>query len=257
MWFTGSKFRTATSEIWRLSRALPISIWGCIGSLSSELQILIWGFFGSATLLLIFIGLHVARSSVIGLPTQWLWVSSVPLFLALIVGGYIAKIKGPIEVEFAPQLRNLPYRPPIIDMAKFASGAIPESTTPGMHPAPEWGVAREKEYKRTRQFSLVHVYQPSERPGQRFDVAIYLARHVRGSKRDEVTNFQEIDRAEFFFGEFWGNVPFEAYNDGGYIGVRTSAWGPFLAMCRIYFKDSPNPETIFRYIDFEMATLKS
>jgi len=57
-----------------------------------------------------------------------------------------------------------------------------------------------------------------------------------------------------FFGESWGNKVFTVSDDGGFFGVRTHAWGTFLAACRITFKDkSKSAVTLYRYIDFSMA----
>src|SRR5262249_32002912 len=53
----------------------------------------------------------------------------------------------------------------------------------------------------------------------------------------------------------WGNEIFTIPNSGGLLGVRTHAWGTFLATCRLTFTDSARPPIVLhRYIDFEMAT---
>jgi len=61
-------------------------------------------------------------------------------------------------------------------------------------------------------------------------------------------------KADFFFGHMWGSQIFEAGIRGNRIGVSTSAWGPFLATCRVTFDDGRVLD-IQRYIDFEMGRI--
>ncbi len=79
-------------------------------------------------------------------------------------------------------------------------------------------------------------------------------RHHSGHGENQTVGFTEIERAEFFFGPSWGNRIFTSDNDGGVIGVNTSAWGTFLATCRVIFNDGSVPVVLHRYIDFEMAS---
>ena len=118
-----------------------------------------------------------------------------------------------------------------------------------------WQSARGDEYTRTDGYMLVHTYRPSKQQGQAFDIFLFLMRHRRGAKGPPVRVFEEIETAEFFFGDSWGNRVFTVPNEGGLIGIRTSAWGTFLATCRLIFKDkNRQPVILHRYIDFEMAT---
>lgn len=118
-----------------------------------------------------------------------------------------------------------------------------------------WQSERAAEYTRTDGFMLVHVYRPSLEPGQAFEVFIFLVRHRTGSEGPPQRDFSEILTAEFFFGASWGNEIFTIPNSGGLLGVRTHAWGTFLATCRLTFTDSARPPIVLhRYIDFEMAT---
>jgi len=85
-------------------------------------------------------------------------------------------------------------------------------------------------------------------------------RHVPGEAPNPTEGFEDIEQAEFYFGRSWGDQIFTVRNNGGLIGVSTSAWGMFLATCRITFKPGkePSPErqpVLERYIDFEMANL--
>lgn len=71
-------------------------------------------------------------------------------------------------------------------------------------------------------------------------------------KHEKVDSSIEIDYAEFYLGKTWGDRVFNVPNDGGPIGLSTSAYGPFLALCRVVFKDG-HEVLLDRYIDFEMG----
>ncbi|WP_428737230.1 pYEATS domain-containing protein [Sulfurimonas sp.] len=106
-------------------------------------------------------------------------------------------------------------------------------------------VEREKIYEDCRGYFLAHIVEPSNKDGQEFDIFIYIIRH-------KSTHFTDIDKAKFFFGSYWGNKIYEGTKTEDYIGVRTSAYGPFLCTCKISFKNNESI-TISRYIDFEMG----
>jgi hypothetical protein len=99
--------------------------------------------------------------------------------------------------------------------------------------------------KQSREVYLVHVTKPSSQPGQKFDLFIYLRRH-------RSTDLSTVEYAEFFLGRYWGNRIFKVENEGGSIGLSTSAYGPVLCTCRVVFTDG-HEVTLDRYIDFEMA----
>ena len=104
---------------------------------------------------------------------------------------------------------------------------------------------RDSGYQRYRGIFLAHVISPSRDPNQLYDIFVYLIRH-----RSE--DFADVDHAEFFFGKYWGNEIFREDNDGGVIGLATSAYGPFLCTCLVVFKDGYQV-MLERYIDFEMG----
>jgi hypothetical protein len=109
----------------------------------------------------------------------------------------------------------------------------------------QWTDSRYEIYARNRDMFLVHVLQPSKKPHQRFDIFMFLIKH------DGRSFTSDIDYAEFFLGEMWGNRVIKVQNEGNTIGMSTSAYGPFLVICRLVFKDGC--EVILdRYIDFEM-----
>ena len=109
------------------------------------------------------------------------------------------------------------------------------------------------EYLRTDNLFLAHVYERSTRPDI-YDVTIFLMRHGQGPAPAQKEGFTDVEKVEFYFGEAWQHQVFVAHNDGGFIGIRTSAWGTFLAICRVTFKDKHRPPVILhRDVDFEMA----
>lgn len=116
----------------------------------------------------------------------------------------------------------------------------PDDSTPD-----DWNTRRRDIVADRRGIFLTHVAKPSQKPGQVCDVYIYLIRH-------KTTGFADVAVAEFFLGPYWRNKLFPAVERDGVIGISTSAYGTFLCLCRVTFKDG---KQIFleRYIDFEAA----
>src|SRR5580658_8987520 len=173
---------------------------------------------------LVFLGgaltLQAQGSSILRLPTQWLAVAALPVLIGLMIGGYIGKFSfAGVEVE-APPLKDVTYVAP---GPRRASDAQPPVSRPS------WTRDREEEYARTHGLELVHIYKPSEVPGQRYDISVYIARHIRGDTSNQTSGFADIAFADFYFGPSWGDSIFTAQNKGGTVGVNTSAWGSFLA----------------------------
>jgi len=104
---------------------------------------------------------------------------------------------------------------------------------------------RQSIYQNNKDLFIAHVLEPSKKDGQEYDVFIYLIRH-------KSTDFSNIEKAEFFFGHYWGNKIYVGSKNGELIGVKTSAYGPFLALCRVTFKDG-TAVMLNKYIDFEMG----
>ena len=117
----------------------------------------------------------------------------------------------------------------------------------------DWQQERAKEYKRIDGYMLVHVYRPSKIPNQKYDIFLFVVRHQKSTDGPPRRQFEEVAEAEFYFGDSWDNNIFTVPNTGGVVGVRTHAWGTFLACCRLTFKDSKRePIILFRYVDFHM-----
>jgi hypothetical protein len=106
-----------------------------------------------------------------------------------------------------------------------------------------WNARRKAVYDAHRGIFLTHLIQPSRRPGQAFDVSIYLVRHKR-------SDFADVRMAEFFLGRHWANKVFPAFERDGVIGISTAAFGTFLCICRVTFNDGQHVD-LERYIDFE------
>lgn len=117
----------------------------------------------------------------------------------------------------------------------------------------DWTNARAVEYGRVHGYMLAHVYKRRRSDDQEFSVFIFLVRHEKGTSGPPKKHFEEIEKLEFFFGSSWSNQVFSVPNTGGVIGVRTEAWGTFLATCRVSFRDSKQESIVLhRYIDFHM-----
>lgn len=111
----------------------------------------------------------------------------------------------------------------------------------------EWNLKRQGIYAGSRNLFLSHVIRPSTKPGQKFDVFIYLVRH---ESRAYPTDMSDVQFAEFFMGPYWANKIFPVFQQNGFIGVSTSAYGTFLCLCRVTFDDGSKAD-LHRYIDFE------
>lgn len=111
----------------------------------------------------------------------------------------------------------------------------------------EWEKLRDSLYANSNGVQIVHILWPTKKRNQGFDIYIYLKGH-------KSSTLDSIDYAEFFFGKMWHNRIFRAENKNNQIGVYTSAYGPFLCLCKLKFL---NGDEIFlnRYIDFEQGEL--
>jgi hypothetical protein len=216
---------------------------GSAGAAPKSRLPLITGFICSIVILGAALRLQAVHSWILKLPTQWLAIAALPALIGLVLGGYASKFSlAGIELA-APPPKPVEY----VEPGDGSSGVKPTSR-------PDWTRAREEEYERAHNLVLVHTFRPSTRSGQKYDVSIYLMRHLTGQGRDQVVGLADVRRAEFYFGPYWGNRIFPAINDGGVIGVNTSSWGAFLATCLVTFADDSDPVVLHRYIDFEMAS---
>ena len=236
--------------------------------ISQSNTVLWWSCVASIILFVVFGWLQVRKSNLLELKAQWLWLAILPILLGLIIGKHIERLKGMgFELEAYksdPQMRQLasiPPQPPqgFAEAPPAVSAEALASVMKGASNASDdvWTLTRDSEYKRTDRLFLIHVYEPSTIPSQKFNITIFLIRHIRGSTPNQRDGFSEVEKLELCFGPAWGNQIFTAPNNGGLIGIRASAWGSFLATGRVIFKDQQRPPVILhRYIDFEMAPKK-
>lgn len=214
---------------------------------------LILSIVGSLLLLILFVVLQSMKVSGMDLKAQWIWIALIPMLLALVLGQYIAKFEAAgikIETPNPGEVQSIAPQGHTDEAVTRKEVAV--EGEPGA-----WTEQRVSEYTRTDSLFLVHVYRPSEEPGLKYDATIFLLRHVPGSAPNQRDNFTEIERLELYLGQSWGDKIFTAPNNGGLIGIRTLAWGSFLAVGRVIFKDAAKPPLILhRYVDFEMAPKK-
>ena len=109
-------------------------------------------------------------------------------------------------------------------------------------PSEEWNRQRGGIYAANYDLFLVHTLSPSGKKSQLFDIFIYVRKH-------KAPDTPEIAFAEFFLGNYWGNTVFRVINEGGLVGLSTSAYGEFLCICRVTLKDGTQL-MLDRYIDF-------
>lgn len=107
----------------------------------------------------------------------------------------------------------------------------------------DWSQLRRSLKTKSRNIYLTHFIRPSSKPGQQFDIYIYLMKH-------RSNDFSEVAFAEFFMGRYWDNKVFPAVVQNGFIGISTAAYGPFLCICQVTFHDGEKV-MLNRYIDFE------
>lgn len=206
--------------------------------------ILVVGGVISVLLLMSFVGLRGAFKESMDLPGHFVWIAVVPVAVCLVAGGYIKKFevteKG-FVVEVPSDVKKAQEVTP--------GGKLPE----GVAEAP-WQIERASEYKRTGGLFLVHVYEPSDEPGQQYEVFVYLVRHQKDSLKPMKIGLSDVNQVEYYFGRSWGDRIFTVVNSGNNVlGIRTHAYGTFLATCRVTFRDKEKPPILLhRYLDCEM-----
>ena len=144
-----------------------------------------------------------------------------------------------------PEIANLPT-PQGYQATPNQNGQTVSMTTE------DWVNARDEIYKSNCNYFLAYILEPSINEKQKYDIFIYILLHKDWGY--ENFQYEDIERAEFFFGKHWGNKIYVGSKSGNYIGMRTSAYGPFLALCKITFK-SGKCIIINKYIDFEMGPM--
>lgn len=181
---------------------------------------------------------------------------SLAVFAVGAIGPLLPRLKNfktdSLSFEFAepvtdlkkvdPQEQKPALEPKVQEEAK-ALELSPSSSVPMT--IQDWAAIRQHEKARTQDIYLVHVITPSKVAGQKFDIFLYLVCQ-KGRMEDLVK------KAEFFFGRYWDNKVFDSDRVEGKVGIRTSAYGPFLAICQVHL-NSGEKVIVTRYVDFEMG----
>jgi hypothetical protein len=108
---------------------------------------------------------------------------------------------------------------------------------------------REQYYQPNRLLMLVHRVVASSKPGQLYDILIYLIPHPTSD-----ATLVGVTKVEYYFGKSWGQSIFTSVDRARGFAIATSAYGPFVCTAEIHFSDG-EVATVARYIDFEMGGL--
>lgn len=110
--------------------------------------------------------------------------------------------------------------------------------------------------KGQRGLHLVHALAPSELPGQKYQVFLFLVGHQR-SRFGFPDDLSDVVAAEFYLGRMWQDQVFSVEPDRQkLLGLSTHAYGPFLCVCRVTFKHNRTAE-LYRYVDFPIETAQA
>jgi hypothetical protein len=132
---------------------------------------------------------------------------------------------------------------------KTKNMTIPKVSTPSNFE--QWNQERYSIYNKNKDLFLHYDLEASNVPEQKYDVTIYLIRQSDSGPRDDL---RDVERVEFFFGPHWQNKVYTVENVDGRIGILTSAYGEFLAYCKVYLKGDPSPIEVHQFIRFPDAT---
>ena len=181
-----------------------------------------------------------------------LWVGLIVVGGALFrgqIGSLANAVRVRIQTGSAIKAGPIELGEDLRDLEKIPAASEKPSSSPGSEPADRtakaWADSRDALYAATRGVFIAHLIEPSDEPGQEFDIFIYLVRH-------KSTDFSDIQYAEFFLGSYWQNRVFREEPKDGLIGISTSAYGPMLCTARVHFRDGKVAD-LHRYIDFEMG----
>jgi len=214
--------------------------------------ILILSAVASMALLMVFLVVQSHYGHPLDLRTIWVVISLLPVAIVLVARYIIVTYK---DVEIGPRLEPTAQaeRLPTVPVAPGSGPPAVANVNPANSVLLQ---AYSQIYERDDHYFLAHEYRPSTVEGQKYEAFIFIARHHKGREGPpQREGFSDIAKAEFFFGDSWGNQVFEVKKTDGAIGWRTNAWGTFLAICRITFVDSHHrdPAILYRFVDFFMA----
>lgn len=209
----------------------------------------------SVVFIAIFAILEKRLPGVMKLPEGWIILAVIPVIVGLFVGNYITSLKTPFgEIQRKLDVpAGVPTAVPGIDHQPDSAAVVTDQAA-----VTEMITEHDSFRRECRDITLVHAFVPAKSQGQKYDVFVFLSRHIQGQgKKNEAGNLDSIvQQADFIFGKSWGNTVFRPKIDGSPIGVRVLAWGSFWATCKVSFiSGTPQSIYIHRYIDFESADL--
>lgn len=139
------------------------------------------------------------------------------------------------------------------DNSSLTPVAPPGSSTGDSSPKslPEWTHQREEMGRTQRGVHLAHTLAPSSKPGQAFDLYVYLVGWGR-DRFEKPNDLSDVTSAEFYLGPAWNDRVVTVSGGQSKVGFRTSAYAPALCICRVTFSDGATA-ILSRYLDFEMG----
>lgn len=112
---------------------------------------------------------------------------------------------------------------------------------------------RARRYQESAGWMLVHRYRASDIQDQDYDISVYLVEKKWKDKNDAWTS-KEVECVRYAVGEMWPGSPFIVVDPENGFELKLSAYGPFLCIAEIHFKDGCSCR-LERFIDFEMASV--
>lgn len=150
--------------------------------------------------------------------------------------------KDDLATSIAADLGRHLLRSALVRVPSSATSTARRTGDPSTWSPADWNAHRYGKYKSSRDIFLVHSIAPSAESGQFFDIFVYLQRH-------KSHDLDEVQYAEFFLGPYWDDQVFRIENDGHPMGITVSAYGEFLCVCRLVFKNGSNV-LLDRYVNF-------
>ena len=108
---------------------------------------------------------------------------------------------------------------------------------------------RAERYQETGGWMLVHRYRASNAPDQEYDISVYL---VEKESKTEKFKRKAVAFVSYAVGELWRGSPFTVTDPKNGFELKLSAYGPFLCIAEVHFRDGSTCR-LERFIDFEMA----
>jgi hypothetical protein len=135
------------------------------------------------------------------------------------------------------------------DVSKSVQRRAPKNMDGNDINTDEWNNKRYAVYNLSRDVFIHYDVETSSDIFQRFDITIRLVRKASREVSRARDDLSDVQRAEFFFGPWFGNRVHSVDNVDGKIGIIIAAYGEFLAYCRVHFRDGYSAD-ISQFIRF-------